>query len=184
MKNNMKNILVTGVAGFIGYHPSNKLLERGDEVIGIDNLNNYYDIALKYARLNELGIKKEEIKGNIVALSKTYSKHKFIKMDLVDQTVLLSLFNTENFDAVCNLAAQAGVRYSLEISHAYIDSNTVGLLNLLEICRHNNMQGLCFASGSSVYRLNESQPFNAKDHTNHPLSLYAAANKLEVRYAI
>ncbi|MDX1809328.1 MAG: NAD-dependent epimerase [Sulfurospirillaceae bacterium] len=170
-------ILVTGAAGFIGYHLSKKLLERGDEVIGIDNLNNYYDITLKYARLNELGIKKEEIKDNILAPSKTYLKHKFIKMDLVDQTALLNLFNTENFDAVCNLAAQAGVRYSLENPHAYIDSNIVGFLNLLEACRHNSMKNLCFASSSSVYGLNESQPFNTKDHTDHPVSLYAATKK-------
>jgi len=170
-------ILVTGTAGFIGFHLSKQLLDRGDEVIGLDNINDYYDVNLKYARLAELGIEKTDIKDNNFATSKTYSNHKFMKADLADTETINNLFNNESFDAVCHLAAQAGVRYSLENPHAYIESNIKGFLNILEACRYNNVQNLCFASSSSVYGLNKSQPFKTSDHTDHPVSLYAATKK-------
>ncbi|MCT7552729.1 NAD-dependent epimerase [Aliarcobacter butzleri] len=170
-------ILVTGTAGFIGYHLARKLLNRGDEVVGLDNINDYYDVNLKYARLNELGILKEEIIENELISSKTYPKHKFVKMDLSDTENIYKLFETEKFDTVCNLAAQAGVRYSLENPHAYIDSNIKGFMNILEACRHNDVKNLCYASSSSVYGLNKSQPFKTTDKTDTPISLYAATKK-------
>ena len=170
-------ILVTGTAGFIGYHLAKKLLNRGDEVVGLDNINDYYDVNLKYARLNELGISKEEIIENKLISSKTYPKHKFVKIDLADTNSIYNLFETEKFDAVCNLAAQAGVRYSIENPHAYIDSNIKGFMNILEACRHNGVKNLSYASSSSVYGLNKSQPFKTSDHTDHPISLYAATKK-------
>lgn len=170
-------ILVTGTAGFIGSHLAIKLLERGDEVVGLDNINDYYDVNLKYARLNELGILKEEIIENELISSKTYPKHKFVKMDLSDTENIYKLFETEKFDTVCNLAAQAGVRYSLENPHAYIDSNIKGFMNILEACRHNDVKNLCYASSSSVYGLNKSQPFKTTDKTDTPISLYAATKK-------
>lgn len=170
-------ILVTGTAGFIGFHLAKKLCERGDEVIGLDNINDYYDVNLKYARLAELGISKDDISSNKLVQSKTYSNHKFIKMDLSDTNGINALFEKEKFDAVCNLAAQAGVRYSLENPHAYIDSNVKGFMNILEACRHNDVKNLSYASSSSVYGLNKSQPFKTSDHTDHPVSLYAATKK-------
>lgn len=170
-------ILVTGTAGFIGYHLAKKLLNRGDEVVGLDNINDYYDVNLKYARLNELGISKEEIIENKLISSKTYSKHKFVKIDLADTNSIYNLFETKKFDAVCNLAAQAGVRYSIENPHVYIDSNIKGFMNILEACRHNGVKNLSYASSSSVYGLNKSQPFKTSDHTDHPISLYAATKK-------
>ena len=170
-------ILVTGTAGFIGYFLAKKLLERGDEVVGLDNINDYYDVNLKYARLNELGIDKDEIKDNESTLSSSYTKHKFVKMDLSDTQNIYKLFEEEKFDAVCNLAAQAGVRYSIENPHAYIQSNVVGFMNILEACRHNDVKNLSYASSSSVYGLNKSQPFKTSDHTDHPVSLYAATKK-------
>jgi UDP-glucuronate 4-epimerase len=170
-------ILVTGTAGFIGYHLALKLLQRGDEVIGLDNINDYYDVNLKYARLNELGIDKNELEDNKLVSSKTFAKHKFVKMDLSDTNSIYKLFETEKFDAVCNLAAQAGVRYSIENPHAYIDSNIKGFMNILEACRHNGVSNLSYASSSSVYGLNKSQPFKTSDHTDHPVSLYAATKK-------
>ena len=170
-------ILVTGTAGFIGYHLAKKLLERGDEVIGLDNINDYYDVNLKYARLNELGIKQEKIEENRLAISTTYPKHKFIKANLEDSETINRLFQTEKFDAVCNLAAQAGVRYSLENPHAYIQSNIVGFMNILEACRNYNVKNLAYASSSSVYGLNKSQPFKTTDKTDTPVSLYAATKK-------
>ncbi len=170
-------ILVTGTAGFIGYHLAKKLLQRGDEVVGLDNINDYYDVNLKYARLNELGIDKDELKDNVLVSSKTYPKHKFIKANLEDSQTINNLFETEKFDAVCNLAAQAGVRYSIENPHAYIQSNVVGFMNILEACRNYGVKNLSYASSSSVYGLNKSQPFKTSDHTDHPISLYAATKK-------
>ncbi len=170
-------ILVTGTAGFIGYHLAKKLLERGDEVVGLDNINDYYDVNLKYARLTELGIKKDELKDNVLVSSKTYPKHNFIKANLEDSQTINNLFETEKFDTVCNLAAQAGVRYSLENPHAYIQSNVVGFMNILEACRNYDVKNLSYASSSSVYGLNKSQPFKTSDHTDHPISLYAATKK-------
>jgi len=169
-------ILVTGTAGFIGFHLAKKLLERGDTVIGLDNINDYYDTNLKYARLAELGIKKEDIHENKLVDSSN-KNHQFIKADLADRGAIDTLFETEKFDAVCNLAAQAGVRYSIENPRAYIDSNIVGFTNILEACRHNGVKNLAYASSSSVYGLNKSQPFKTSDHTNHPVSLYAATKK-------
>ena len=170
-------ILVTGTAGFIGYHLAKKLLQRGDEVVGLDNINDYYDVNLKYARLNELGIDKDELKDNVLVSSKTYPKHKFIKANLEDSQTINQLFETEKFDAVCNLAAQAGVRYSIENPHAYIQSNVVGFMNILEACRNYEVKNLSYASSSSVYGLNKSQPFKTTDVTDTPISLYAATKK-------
>ncbi|RXJ57847.1 NAD-dependent epimerase [Candidatus Marinarcus aquaticus] len=170
-------ILITGTAGFIGFHLTKKLLERGDEVIGLDNINDYYDVNLKYARLNELGIKKENIENNKFTLSESFSKHKFIKADLENQNIINQIFQEEKFDAVCNLAAQAGVRYSIENPEVYIQSNVVGFLNILEACRNFDVKNLAYASSSSVYGLNSSQPFKTSDHTDHPVSLYAATKK-------
>ncbi len=170
-------ILVTGSAGFIGHNLTKKLLERGDEVIGIDNINDYYDVNLKYGRLADLGIEKALIKEDKYAQSKIYPEHRFIKLDLSDREGIEKLFKEEQFDAVCNLAAQAGVRYSLENPHAYIDANIVGFMNILEGCRYHGVKNLCYASSSSVYGLNKSQPFKTTDHTDHPVSLYAATKK-------
>ena len=174
-------ILVTGTAGFIGHNLAKKLLERGDEVVGIDNINDYYDVNLKYGRLEDLGIDTEAIKETPSTTdyqqSTKYPAHRFLKLDLSDRTGMEKLFEEEKFDAVCNLAAQAGVRYSLENPHAYVDSNVVGFLNILEGCRHHGVKNLCYASSSSVYGLNKSQPFKTADHTDHPVSLYAATKK-------
>ena len=170
-------ILVTGTAGFIGFHLAKKLLDRGDEVIGIDNINDYYDVNLKYGRLKELGIDQEEIKDNKPMTSTIFPKHKFLKLDLADKEAMNTLFELEQFDAVCNLAAQAGVRYSLENPHAYIASNIVGFMNILEGCRHHNVKNLSYASSSSVYGLNKSQPFKTSDKTEHQVSVYAATKK-------
>ncbi|MBT5935567.1 NAD-dependent epimerase [Sulfurimonas sp.] len=170
-------ILVTGCAGFIGYFLTKRLLQRGDTVIGIDNLNDYYDVNLKYGRLNELGVqistqdifsKQESVK---------YSNFSFNKIDIFDTEAIDNIFKEEQFDAVCNLAAQAGVRYSIENPHVYIESNILGFLNILEGCRNHNVKNLCFASSSSVYGLNKSQPFKSSDTTDHPVSLYAATKK-------
>ena len=162
-------ILVTGTAGFIGHALAKKLLERGDEVVGVDNINDYYDINLKYGRLNELGIDAqgeakathpEEALGRAALAapihSTKYKTHKFYKVDLADKDLIEQIFETEKFDAVCNLAAQAGVRYSLENPHAYIQSNVVGFLNILEGCRNTDVKNLCYASSSSVYGLKAS----------------------------
>ena len=170
-------ILVTGTAGFIGFHLAKKLLERGDEVVGIDNINDYYDINLKYGRLKELGIDQEKTEDNKPVISTMFPKHKFIKLDLADTGGINRLFEAEKFDAVCNLAAQAGVRYSLENPHAYIESNIVGFMNILEGCRHYNVKNLSYASSSSVYGLNKSQPFKTSDKTEHQVSVYAATKK-------
>jgi UDP-glucuronate 4-epimerase len=170
-------ILVTGTAGFIGYALAKKLLARGDEVVGIDNINDYYDVNLKYARLNGLGIDKNKIENNQEVKSSVYDKHSFFKIDLADREAMNNLFQTQQFDAVMNLAAQAGVRYSLENPHAYIDSNVVGFMNILEGCRNHNVKNLCYASSSSVYGLNKSQPFKTSDKTEHQVSIYAATKK-------
>ncbi len=170
-------ILVTGTAGFIGFHLAKKLLERGDEVVGLDNINDYYDVNLKYVRLDELGIEKEKIEENKKIISKKYDNHSFYKIDLADKEAMENLFKIEKLDAVMHLAAQAGVRYSLENPHAYVQSNVAGFLNILEGCRNYNIKNLSYASSSSVYGLNESQPFKTTDKTEHPVSLYAATKK-------
>jgi len=168
-------VLVTGSAGFIGYHLTKVLLERGDKVLGIDNINTYYDTNLKYARLKNLGI--EAPQPNQIIHSKIYHNHTFIQIDISDTEKMYTLFETEKFDAVCHLAAQAGVRYSLENPHTYIQSNIVGFMNILEGCRHNGITNLCYASSSSVYGMNTSQPFKTSDHTDHQVSIYAATKK-------
>jgi len=175
-KNRMK-ILVTGTAGFIGFHLAKKLLERGDEVVGLDNINDYYDVNLKYARLAELGIERDKVDEKKLTQSSSFEHHSFMKANLEDTDTINQLFETEKFDAVCNLAAQAGVRYSLENPHAYIQSNIVGFMNILEACRNYEVKNLAYASSSSVYGLNKSQPFQTTDKTDTPISLYAATKK-------
>ena len=172
-------ILVTGAAGFIGYHVSKKLVESGNEVIGIDNINNYYDVDLKYARLKDLGISRApvEIYNNPVLSEKSHYSFKFIRINLEDQIELPKIFESEKFDIVCNLAAQAGVRYSLENPMLYVNSNIVGFANLLECCRNINIKHLVYASSSSVYGLNKKIPFATQDNVDSPISLYAASKK-------
>jgi UDP-glucuronate 4-epimerase len=170
-------ILVTGTAGFIGFHLSNRLIERGDEVIGLDSINDYYDLSVKYGRLELAGIKKETIQYNKITPSSTFKNYKFIQLKLEDKENLDLLFKTEKFDKVCNLAAQAGVRYSLTNPYAYIDSNITGFINILEACRHHQIKHLAYASSSSVYGINEKQPFSTSDNVDHPISLYAASKK-------
>lgn len=153
--------LVTGAAGFIGFHVSQRLLAAGHQVVGIDNLNDYYDISLKQARLDQL----------------SSADFHFVKMDLADTSAMAALFAEHKFDRVIHLAAQAGVRYSLENPHAYTQANLVGHLNVLEGCRHNKVQHLLYASSSSVYGLNRKMPFSTDDSVDHPVSLYAATKK-------
>lgn len=172
-------LLVTGAAGFIGYFTVKALLDRGHEVVGLDNINDYYDIDLKFSRLQELGIAKEDatIFEKIVIGSIYQDRFKFIRLDLENREMLPKLFESEKFEIVCNLAAQAGVRYSLENPEAYIDSNIVGFLNILECCRNYGIKHLVYASSSSVYGLNEKVPFETSDNVDHPISLYAATKK-------
>ncbi len=170
-------ILVTGAAGFIGYNLCQKLIARGDEVVGLDIINSYYDINLKYSRLQNLGIDFKSLKQNVMAESSMYQNFSFIQMKLEDRENLPKLFQEQKFERVCNLAAQAGVRYSLENPFAYIDSNINGFVNILECCRHNKVQHLAYASSSSVYGLNEKMPFSTSHNVDHPISLYAASKK-------
>ena len=172
-------ILVTGAAGFIGFHLSKKLVELGHVVVCVDNINDYYDVDLKYARLNELGISRveSELFLNQSESSIYLESLSFIRMNLEDRVELPKLFNENKFDVVCNLAAQAGVRYSIENPESYIDSNIVGFLNILECCRHNKIKHLLYASSSSVYGENKKVPFATSDNVDHPISLYAATKK-------
>lgn len=173
----MAKTLITGTAGFIGFHLAKKLLDRGDEVVGLDSINDYYDLRVKYGRLSETGIQKEEIAYNKLIQSSKYSGYRFIQLNLEDAEGLNALFEQEKFDTVVNLAAQAGVRYSLENPRAYIDSNIIGFVNILEACRHNDVKHLSYASSSSVYGLNETRPFSVEHNVDHPISLYAASKK-------
>lgn len=170
-------ILITGTAGFIGFHLAKKMLERGDEIVGLDSINDYYDIHVKYGRLKETGIEKDEIEYDKLIKSSVYPNYKFIQLNLEDRENLNKLFEEQKFDKVINLAAQAGVRYSLTNPQAYMDSNIIGFLNILECCRHYQIKHLTYASSSSVYGLNERQPFSTKDNVDHPISLYAASKK-------
>jgi len=156
-------VLVTGAAGFIGFHLVQRLLGRGDEVVGLDNLNAYYPVVLKEARLAQIDSER----------------FRFVRMDLADREALPALFAAERFDAVVNLAAQAGVRYSVENPWAYVDSNVVGFLNILECCRHYPVRHLVYASSSSVYGGNEKTPFSEEDRVDNPVSLYAATKKAD-----
>jgi UDP-glucuronate 4-epimerase len=155
-------VLVTGAAGFIGFHTAGKLLQRGDEVVGLDNLNEYYDVTLKQARL---------------ALLQKQQTFRFVKMDLADDEAMKELFAREKFERVIHLAAQAGVRYSIEAPHTYTRSNVTGTLNVLEGCRYNAVQHLVYASTSSVYGANTNMPFSVHNIADHPLSLYAATKR-------
>lgn len=171
-------ILVTGAAGFIGYHTVLRLLARGDEVVGIDNINDYYDVRLKFGRLKQCGINPEEAaRWGEETTSQTHPKYRFLRLDITDRQAVADLFKREKFNRVIHLAAQAGVRYSLVNPHAYIDSNIGGTLNILEGCRHNSAKHLVYASSSSVYGLNETMPFSTADSVDHPVSLYAATKK-------
>ncbi len=162
MRKEFRKILVTGAAGFIGFHLSKRLLDEGCQVIGLDIINDYYDPAIKEARLEIL---------------KPHQGFKFVKMDLADKDSMDRLFDEEKFDVVVNLAAQAGVRYSLVNPQSYVDSNLVGFVNILEGCRHNDVKHLVFASSSSVYGSNTKMPFSVHDNVDHPVSLYAASKK-------
>lgn len=162
MKYKFNNVLVTGAAGFIGYHLSRRLLENGCHVTGLDNLNPYYDVRLKNDRLERLT---------------TFESFSFFKMDISDKKALENIFENSQFDVVVNLAAQAGVRYSLQNPNAYVDANIVGFVNLLECCRHNHIQHFVFASSSSVYGANTKMPFSVHHNVDHPVSLYAATKK-------
>lgn len=170
-------ILVTGTAGFIGYHLANRLLKEGHEVIGLDSINNYYDVSLKIGRLESAGIPRNQIAYKELLKSETQPGYQFIQMRLEDEASLNRLFREQQFDMVCHLAAQAGVRYSLKNPKAYIQSNIVGFSHILEACRHFKIKHLVYASSSSVYGLNKKMPFSTQDHVDHPVSLYAASKK-------
>lgn len=170
-------VLVTGAAGFIGFHTIECYANLNYEVIGIDNINDYYPTRLKYDRLRESGINESDIHYNRLTQSSRLPNYKFMKMDLEDAGGIMQLFQTEKFDLVINLAAQAGVRYSLENPKAYIDSNIVGFLNILEACRHSKVAKLIFASSSSIYGMSDKEQLSVKDRTDHPVSLYAATKK-------
>lgn len=159
---NISKVLITGAAGFIGFFLSKRLLDEGIEVVSIDNLNDYYDPGLKKSRL---------------ALLEPYGQFSFVQLDMANREGMESLFSQHSFDVVVNLAAQAGVRYSLENPHSYVDSNVVGFLNILEGCRHSSVKHLVFASSSSVYGGNTKTPFSVHDNVDHPVSLYAATKK-------
>lgn len=170
-------ILVTGTAGFIGFFLAQRLLERGDEVIGLDNINDYYDVRLKYGRLQQMGIDEAAIEYNKLVSSSKVDGYQFVQMNLEDKDAMAALFKQEQFDRVCNLAAQAGVRYSLVNPHAYVESNLAGFVNILEGCRHTDVQHLVYASSSSVYGSNKTMPFSTSHNVDHPVSLYAASKK-------
>lgn len=168
---------MTGAAGFIGFHTARRFLSEGDTVVGIDSINAYYDPGLKYARLRELGVdQRAEAWGEVVA-STLYPGFSFVRMKLEDRDAMEPLFASGSFDRVVHLAAQAGVRYSIDHPHEYIDSNIAGFLNVLEGSRHAKVSHLLYASSSSVYGLNDSRPFSTRDNVDHPVSLYAATKK-------
>jgi UDP-glucuronate 4-epimerase len=171
------NILITGIAGFIGFHTSKSLLNKGHKIVGVDNINDYYDVNLKYSRLKSLGIGKEKAKLFLNPVQSNKSNLVFMRLNIEDRENLPKLFENYNFDVVINLAAQAGVRYSIENPETYIDSNIVGFLNILECCRNFKIDHLLYASSSSVYGANKKIPFSVEDDVNKPVSLYAATKK-------
>ena len=172
------NILVTGAAGFIGFFTAKALLKRGHVVLGLDDINDYYDVNLKYARLQELGISRPEAEPfNTTAKSANYPNFTFIRLKIQDRENLPDIFKANSFDVVCNLAAQAGVRYSIENPEAYVDSNVVGFLNILESCRNYGVKHLVYASSSSIYGQTQKMRFETDDFVDKPISLYAATKK-------
>ncbi|MDG1278225.1 MAG: NAD-dependent epimerase [Algoriphagus sp.] len=175
----MSKILITGSAGFIGFHLVTRFLEDEDEfqIIGLDVINDYYDVNLKYARLSEHGIQKEDILSQHLIKSSKFPQYSFIQTDLADHDFMVSFMQDQKFDYVVNLAAQAGVRYSMENPRAYTHSNINGFLSILEGCRHSNVKHLVYASSSSVYGLNTKMPLSEQQATQHPMSLYAATKK-------
>lgn len=170
-------VLVTGAAGFIGFHLTKRLIEKGYEVVGLDSINDYYDVNLKYGRLKAVGIENSKINDSVLVQSESLANYKFIKLQLEDKVKMDQLFQKEGFHTVINLAAQAGVRYSIDNPYAYINSNVVGFLNILECCRHNDIKKLIYASSSSVYGLNTKMPLSTHEPADHPMSLYAATKK-------
>ena len=170
-------ILVTGAAGFIGYHAAKALTAEGFQVMGLDNINAYYDVNLKYARLSDAGISKNDIKHGELICSSKNSSYRFIQLDITDRVALTDLFEKEKFTHILHLAGQAGVRYSIENPYTYIDSNVIGFENLLENCRNFSVKHFVYASSSSVYGLNASIPYKETDMTESPVSLYAATKK-------
>lgn len=174
----MTKYFVTGAAGFIGFHLIERLLKDEEcEIVGLDNINDYYDVNLKYARLKESGIPKEKIDYNTFVVSEKNKRYRFIRLNLEDKKNILQLFESEKIDFVIHLAAQAGVRYSLINPESYIQSNIVGFLNILEGCKQEKIKHLVYASSSSVYGLNTKAPFSTSDNVDHPVSLYAATKK-------
>ncbi len=171
----MKKILITGMAGFVGFHLTQRLIQSFD-IVGVDNINDYYSVDLKYGRLNELGIKNNIRYGESTS-SRIYENLKFVKLNLEDKNELEKVFNDYKFDAVINLAAQAGVRYSLDHPEAYINSNIIGFFNILECCKNSNINKVLYASSSSVYGGNTKYPFSENDTTDNPVSFYAATKK-------
>ncbi|MDR0349507.1 MAG: NAD-dependent epimerase/dehydratase family protein, partial [Tannerella sp.] len=171
-------ILITGSAGFIGFHLVKRLVKSENiEIIGVDNINDYYDINLKYARLQQSGIRKELIRPNRPAVSAIHPNYSFYQTDIVDYAALYAIYKAHRIDAVINMAAQAGVRYSIENPHIYIQSNVAGFTNILECCRHFCIKHLIYASSSSVYGISNQIPFSEDDNTNYPVSVYAATKK-------
>ncbi|MFY9153767.1 MAG: NAD-dependent epimerase/dehydratase family protein [Prolixibacteraceae bacterium] len=170
-------ILITGAAGFIGFHAVKHFAEKGNQVVGIDNLNNYYDVKLKYARLHEAGIEKGFIRNHQPLQSSVYSSYRFFKADIQDKGFIDELFAREKFDVVCHLAAQAGVRNSIQNPYEYVNTNILGFLNILEACRHFPVKHLVYASSSSIYGLNNHIPYRKTDQVDEPVSLYAASKK-------
>lgn len=170
-------ILITGTAGFIGFHLALKLVEQGHNIVGIDNINDYYDPELKFARLEVCGVGKADVKWHTEVTSSKFPNYRFIRMSIENKGELMSLCSREKFDVIIHLAAQAGVRYSILNPDAYAQSNLVSFLNILEVSRHNPVKHLVYASSSSVYGLNATMPFSVHDNVDHPVSLYAASKK-------
>lgn len=172
-----KKILVTGTAGFIGFHVAEALLKQGHAVVGVDSINDYYDVNLKYARLKESGISRESVEPGKALQSSIHARYTFQQLDIANRESVEPLFVAHQFDRVIHLAAQPGVRYSLENPHAYIEANVLGFMNVLECCRHHQVGHLVYASSSSIYGMNAKVPFNEADPVDHPVSLYAATKK-------